>query len=187
MLTECLNWSDLKENKILVACLLQRYDLIKWVKKINSSNLSLKGTFFCTWLEEMWNSSLHYWFCWAIDLYLNTKYLSCYIFTIPPSKTQLSVNSYSLYFQMAQDSLQCAGQICDPLLGLSEGRDPGSAAGGKRWSQHRRRHCVWDPAAGRGCIWGRTLSKCLSLWKHIIKCFPLEPCSYLKNPVSCFF
>lgn len=152
-----------------------------WSKELRKSVLQIlvsKALFFyLTWRDV---KQLFAWLILLGNRFIfkkNTKYFSCYIFTIPPSKTQLSVNSYSLFFQMAQDSLQCAGQVCDPLLGLSEGRDPGSAAGGQRWGQHRRCHCVWDPAAGRGCIWGRTLSKCWSLWKHIIKCFPLEPCS----------
>lgn len=79
----------------------------------------------------------------------------------------------SLFLQMAQNCLQCSGQVGDPLLGLSEGRDPGSAARGQRCSQHRGRHSVRDTAAGRRCIWGRTLSKCGSLWKRMIKCFTL--------------
>ena len=72
--------------------------------------------------------------------------------------------------QMAQDSLQRAGQVCDPLRGLSEGGDPGSAARGQRCRQHRGRHCIRNTAAGRRRIRGTTLSKCRSSWKRRIKC-----------------
>lgn len=149
---------------------------LTWSKELRKSilhSLRLKGTSGLLDLKEVWSSSLHCWFCWATDLSSDTKYFHHYtIFTIPPSKAQLQlILTLSLFSQMAQDSLQREGQVCDPLLGLSEGRDPGSAARGQRCCQHRRCHCVWDTAAGRRCIWGRTLLKCGSLWKRTIKCF----------------
>lgn len=90
-----------------------------------------------------WNRSLHCWFCRATD-------------------------RLCVLFQLAQDSLQCAGQVCDPLPGLSVETDPGSAARGQRCGQHTGCHGVWDTAAGRRCIWGRTLFKCGSLWRQVI-------------------
>lgn len=41
-------------------------------------------------------------------------------------------NALTMFFQMAQDSLQREGQVCDPLLGLSEDWEPASAARGRR-------------------------------------------------------
>lgn len=54
-----------------------------------------------------------------------------YFFT--PSSWPQDSNALITFFQVAQVSLQRAGQVCHPLLGLSEDRDPETAA--------RRRRC----------------------------------------------
>lgn len=51
----------------------------------------------------------------------------------PSSKTEITrLFSPPVTFQMAQDRLQRARQVCDPLPGLSEGGDRGSTARGQR-------------------------------------------------------
>lgn len=135
-----------------------------WVtlwRKRRKKLCSVLEIFWCTWPEEMWDSSLHFRFCRSIFIKAQNTASASFSKYLPPRP----VSSFLLpAFQMAQDSLQCAGQVCDPLLGLSEGRDPGSAARGRHCCQHRWRHCVWDPAAGWGCIWGTTNFHILSTW-----------------------
>lgn len=80
------------------------------------------------------------------------------------SGLNLNLNIFSpLLIQMAQDSLQCVGQDCDPSPWLWKGRVCGSAARGRRCRQHWWSDCVWNAAAGWRGFWGMLQWKWLSL------------------------